>query len=321
MEFDLSARACAVLDKHEEQGYEVGKFILYRTEAVPEDVITKLCSEALFYNIVAESEVEAEVFVPVLPCHGQRDVQAAFDKHMQNMAKLSTERDESTWHGWDVWPFGLVIADEPERPLVILMSKDRGRWRISHCRIPFKELDHLGRIIYDASYEDWVIEEFDGVLGTGGPPPDWKYQFALFSTGMDYPNTIKRQIDPDSSSYALEEYALSLKTKYENINHRVSWEEAVEMFPGTCRRLVYFDGEPSPVQCHPHLFLCIDTPTPEKDGVLVCEISWDGNTDRSEDELKAIGRTSKVTKTRRQVDVALKTIRRMADDLDEASKA
>lgn len=328
MEFHLSAQGCAAFDILAKQNYDmVGKFILYPTEAVPQDVVTKLCSEAKLESIVTESEIDAEVFVPVLPCHAQRDVQAAFDEHIQNMTKFSTERDDSACLEWSIWPFGLVIADELERPLVILMRQERNRWMISHCRIPFEALDRLDGINYDATTEDEIIEDYDGVLGTGGPPPDWKYQFALFSTGMDYPSdVIHRQIDSVSATYPPEEEAIVMMTNVrENKNHRVSWEQAVEMFPNFCRRpLVDCDGEPSPVQRHPHLFLCIDTPTPVmgplKD-VLICNMIWDGNTDRSEDELKAMGRTSEVVKTRCRHEEALETIRRTADDLDRASEA
>ncbi|GAB7338175.1 hypothetical protein MBLNU457_4521t1 [Dothideomycetes sp. NU457] len=325
MNLHLSAEACALLDKFMKLDLNVMRFILYHTDAVPKDVITKLCSEASFEYVVAEAEIKAEVFVPVLPCQGQRDVQAALDKHMQNLAKLSAERDEGKRREWEIWPFGLVVADEPGRPLVILLDENRARWRISHCRIPFKELDRLGTPLYYNEVEV-TIEEFNGVLGTGGPPPDWKYSFAIFSTGMDYPNgVIDRQIDNGSSSYPEEEWAVYLFTKFGNRNQRMSWEDAVEMFPRTCAPAVNDDGEPrpSPVQSHPHLFLCIDTPTPVNgilEEILICNMIWDGNTDRSREELEAIGRTSEVVKTRCQTDKALETIRRMADELDKASK-
>jgi len=73
------------------------------------------------------------------------------------------------------------------------------------------------------------------------------------------------------------------------------------------------------VRRHPYLFLCVETLEPSQD-VVIGKMIWDGNTNRSDDELKQIGRTSKVETTRSSPDTALEKIRRMADEADEAAR-
>jgi len=316
---ELSQEACAVLEKCYQQNQDFCKFHVYRL-GISEEQVEKICHEALqeYWSGIPCDDAEDEQFIMSANCEG-RDPQALLDRHIERLAEIH-EQDDDQENG--IWPFGLVAADNSHSPLVILMDKNRGLWKVAHCRIPTKELAlPVQGFLIDEGEVDATIVEFGGRPAPGGLPPDYQYQFAIFNTATPYPSQAHGVIEVDSS-YPIEEWPTTV-VMGDRRHPQMSWEDVLETFPVSygiwARNCTLPDGTTTHVSRHPHLFLCIDTLEPGKD-VLIGKMVWEGDINRSDDELKQIGRTSKVETTRSSPDTALENIRRMAEEADGAAR-
>lgn len=63
---------------------------------------------------------------------------------------------------------------------------------------------------------------------------------------------------------------------------------------------------------HRHIFICYDNNDPQNEGLLLINVDWDENVDRSDEELEAISKQLEHTETRVQLSECLQKARDIA---------
>ena len=92
----------------------------------------------------------------------------------------------------------------------------------------------------------------------------------------------------------------------------MEWENVLETFVLDYARCVWEpvlpNREEQPLKRHPKLFVIVDSPQPEQDGVLIVKMIWDMDLNKLEGELRESARRSKVETRRGDVYSALSTL-------------
>jgi hypothetical protein len=89
---------------------------------------------------------------------------------------------------------------------------------------------------------------------------------------------------------------------------QMKWEGVKALFPIACRDTKKADG----MKMHRHIFICCDNDDPHNEGLLLINVDWDENVDRSGAELGAVGKQLEHTETRVQLSECLQKARGMA---------
>lgn len=164
----------------------------------------------------------------------------------------------------------------------------------------------------DREENQLIASEDDHADNRGGPVPNGSWQFAMHSVAKPM-NEVKADIsDPrgDLTFGSGEEF-------FAAVDGQMSYGEALERFPLSYSKFVKAQAglESSlrtVVRRHPELFVIIDRETPADEGVLIARLSWDKDLERSEDELRRIGREGQVETQRCSVESLAETLERMA---------
>lgn len=148
----------------------------------------------------------------------------------------------------------------------------------------------------------------------GGAVPHGAWQFSMYST-MAPMNKVRSAVpDPrgDLSFGAGEEC-------FAAVEGQMSYEEVLERFPLGYSKFVQAQlklesSAMTAVRRHPELFVVIDSLNPAEDGVTIARLAWDGEVDRSEREIREIGRESVVQTRRCDIGILVETLECMAKE-------
>lgn len=319
----LSQHAQSILERCYNKNLDLGKWLVYRTSSIPAKDVTNICHLAMkTYNDrhlrEPESDLEELSFVTPAqesssgPCENFDDV---FGSHIRMLGSILDEGSSDPFNDYKIYPLGFIVASENWRErgvMVVHCDKDRGVWKVGRCRIL---VDELGLPLTSVSDGD---ESFDPIRQryssideggtTGGPVPIGDWQFALFSTAM--PGGLAKEVvhDPRADSFPPEETSFDLIP-----SQGMEWEKVLETFVLDYARCVWEpvlpNGEERPLKRHPNLFVVVDSPRPEQDGVLIVKMIWDMDLNKLEGELRESARRSKVETRRCHAYSALSTLR------------
>ena len=318
----LSQNAESVLERCYTTNLDLGKWLVYRTSSIPAKDVTNLCHLAMkTYNErhlhEPESELEELSFITPAkqshsgPCENIGDI---FDSHINMLGRILDKGPGEPSNDYKIYPLGFIVASQEWRErgvMVVHCDKDRGVWKAGQCRIL---ADELGLPLTSVSDGD---ESFDSIRQcyssideggmSGGPVPTGDWQFALFSTAM--PGGLAKEVvhDPRADSFPPEETSFYLIP-----SQGMEWEKVLETFVLDYARCVWEpvlpNREEQPLQRHPNLFVVVDSPQPEQDGVLIVKMVWDMDLNKLESELRESARRSKVETRRGDVYSALSTL-------------
>lgn len=157
-----------------------------------------------------------------------------------------------------------------------------------------------------------ISREDDHADNRGGPVPRGAWQFSMFST-VNPMIQVKGDIPDPRSDLTFG----SGEECFAAVEGQMSYDEALEQFPANYSKFVKAQAGlesslKTVVRRHPELFVVIDKEVPAAEGVLIVRLPWDKNTERSDDELRRIGREGHVETQRCGVDSLVETLERMA---------
>lgn len=213
------------------------------------------------------------------------------------------------------------------RHVKVHLDLDRGKWKVTRCHLPLDELgsnltsvwdqdmsfDDVRRLFREIPENQRIESEDDHIDNQGGEVPEGAWQFSMFSTAK--PMAQIKDAVPDSRG----DYTFGPGEEcFAAVEGQLSYDEAQEQFPVSYSKFVkgqakLDDSEKTTVKRHPELFVVIDNETPGEGGVVIVRLSWDKNVERSEDELRKIGKENSVETWRCNVGLLEETLEGMAD--------
>lgn len=185
------------------------------------------------------------------------------------------------------------------------LDRDRGKWKVTRCCLPLNELGLSLTSIsdndesFDTVREDFrhtdenqrIISEDNHTDNQGGAVPEGAWKFMMYST-MKPMGEVQHAIpDLRGESFGFGEECFTA------VSGRMSNDEVLECFPVSYGRFVKGQEQLESRQRmvtrrHPELFVVVDHEAPAERGALIVRMLWDWGVERSEDELKRVGRES-----------------------------
>lgn len=207
------------------------------------------------------------------------------------------------------------------------LDRDRGKWKVTRCYLPLEELGlSLTSVSDNDSSFDEVREQFrdrdeNQRIGSedthadnkGGLVPVGAWQYSMYSTVKPMAQVKDGIPDPRGDlTFGCGEEC------YAAVEGQLSYEAALEQFPISYSKFVKGQAKlessaRTAVKRHPELFVVIDNENPTEGGVIIARLLWDENVDKSEDELRQVGREGPVETRRCNVDLLLETLETLAN--------
>lgn len=258
------------------------------------------------------------------------DIQHILDHHFRVVEYNFTHAHELSETGWTPYMFGFIVITEEswkERGVTAVhCDKDHGKWKVTKCKhIPVNELVILDSVSeLDKHFDDvrnlFDGSENDGADNQGGPAPLGEWQFAVYCTGPSETSTrmlqqSAREKIPDPRgdySYPLSEACLRF------LPRTLPPESICEDWPPTYARFIaepidVATREPKICALHPSLFVHVrGDDSGGLSDIEIVRMEWDHNITASDEELKRVGRESRLTTQRCEAEVLVTTLEQLA---------
>lgn len=313
------------------------KFHVYTLDSAPKEAEEFVCAGMEAYGLVDKEDWARLGFLKV----GKQDfpapdIQHILDQHIR-LAEEQNFRAQETRYSGDMDSWGFIVltqADWRESGVVVVyIDDDRGMYRVRQCKMPVGEMADMWSVQESDLHFDLVCKYNDdsgndGPHNKGGPPPVGEWHFAVYCTGKVGDESLfalckaKDTIpDPRGDPSFRDGDACLLFHRPE-----LSVNQINEDWPLDYARFIHEeetpeigdDGEPLLVtKRHPSLFVHVQSHNPgdyKPSTIEIVKINWDHNIERSDEELKKIGRESKVTIQRCDAESLVETLLRMADE-------
>lgn len=206
------------------------------------------------------------------------------------------------------------------------LDRDRGKWKVTRCCLLPGDLGpSLTSVSDNDEFFDTVREDFqhtdenkhinsedDHADNQGGAVPEGAWKFMMYSTARPMSEVQHAIPDPRGESFGCGEECFAA------VSGRMSYAEVLECFPVSYSRFVRGQAQLESIQRtvtrrHPELFVVIGNEAPAQQGVLIVRLLWDVDVERSEDELRRVGRESRAETRRCDVDSLIETLEHMSD--------
>jgi hypothetical protein len=231
-----------------------------------------------------------------------------------------------------VYPYGILVFEKNDQEaLLIHVDHINKKWHIGSIYMPIVELGvHLTSLMMGDEWFGDLCGNEDVRVPQNDPDIDENYKehqkddteawkdntprFAVFSTGLSHASPVTGMLD-DAHEDApfghadVELYSLAapmylgdkaaLRAKFPAYVAADQRGEKRHEGQGPC---------PSCRPLHKVIYIEVDNPEPRTEGVLVCTMEWDGETDgKSDEQLAEIGRIAKIQTKRVGVAFAVAT--------------
>lgn len=325
----LPPNATAILERCYHSNADLGEWLVYRAPSIPANDIPDLCYLAMKayndrYLREPESEFEEQSFIkPAHEAKAHESIKDVLDAHISMLERILDEGSKDPWNKYRIYPLGFIMVSEcnwHEKGVVVVhCDKDRGVWKVGQCRILAHELGHPLTNLIDTEESFDETRQRPNVIDegctSGGTVPIGEWQYTVFSTVVGHLAGADEVIyDPRGDSYPPEETTFDLVPSL-----GMSWKKVLEAFVleyAKCvREPVLPEGRERPLKRHPELFLVVDCARPERDGVLVARMVWDGDVEKPESELREAASKSRAETRRSDANSVLSTLR----DLDHTN--
>lgn len=253
-----------------------------------------------------ESEWEEQGFLLPAPQAEppSRDLQSIFEHHLSLVERHFS--GDITGDPPQFYKLGFIALTKPDwrdrGVSAVHCDKDRGKWKVTQCGgIPVDQLGMELSSVSDCDISfDEVRDRFDhgsdnsGTDNTGGPAPVGLWQFVILCSGVSQSATEESISDPRGDpSYRMGEGCLWFLPSEDKAIEGVT--EGWPVFYANAIRDPSIPGNPAECRItalHPSLFVFVDG---DVRSVKIVEMDWDGEIERSDDQLRGIGRESRVT--------------------------
>ncbi|CAD0098249.1 unnamed protein product [Aureobasidium mustum] len=312
---------------------EFDKWLIYTTEHAPQDAqeLYRLAMSAYNDQALNEPESEWESVAFLKPANQSRpdlqspSLQRVLEHHLHMVERQFPEsargsRDDEQSH---VYGFiALTQSDWEQRGVTVVhCDKDRGMWKVTQCRgIP---IDQLGMELTSVSDND---DEFDNVRerydgsgnegqdNQGGAAPHGQWQFLVFSTECSHLEAMRCIPDPRGGpDFPLGESTLTFRSS-ELSSVAAIQEDFPVAYAETVRHpTVPATGRQRICKIYPELFVVVEGK--QNVSIKIVKLDWDHDVEKSDDELRRIGRESR-TVSQRIVEpkAVVSTLERLANE-------
>lgn len=289
---------------------EFDKWLIYTTENAPSDAQELFQSAMSAYNDQALNEPESEwenlgFLKPANQSHADLQsptLQGILEHHLHMVERQFPDSKPDSKDEQQFYIFGFIALTRPDWKrqgvTAVHCDKDRGKWKVTKCSgIP---VDQLGMELTSVSDAD---EEFDNVRSRyddsdnddqdnqGGSAPEGQWQFLVYCTGSSQSKAEQRIPDPRGGpDFHMGEASLVFRKS------DLSVEKIQEDFPVTYAKTVRDPTVPSTggsqrvCKIHPALFVIVEGE--DSVSVKLVNLDWDHDVERSDEELRKVGRES-----------------------------
>lgn len=252
------------------------------------------------------------------------DLGACVKHFIHQISRLLARKSNGDAGKLEVYPLAFVVfnQDDPADRVTVIVALDSedDHWSFDSCTIPLKVL--LGEELDSLRMGDISTRDLVPSYGSSTQPSEAQQprspssqtqsqddrSFAIFSTGLPAALSLPAWIDARTDSVHPTRASVDLIGNPKDSRYQMKWDDAKALFPIACRDTKKADG----VKMHRHVFICCDNDDPRSEGLLLINMDWDGNVDRPDKELEAIGRQSNFTQSRVPLTDCLQKARDMA---------
>ncbi|KAI7214136.1 hypothetical protein KC333_g6174 [Hortaea werneckii] len=252
------------------------------------------------------------------------NIQACVTQFVHHIGQLLERKAHEDSNELEVYPFAFVVFDhdDPSSQVTVMVALkgEDDQWSLESCRIPLEV--QLGQKLDSLRMGDISEQDLVSSYGISSPPATAQqprssssqtssqdhWSFAIFSTGLPNALSLPAWIDARTDSVHPTKASVDLIGNPKDSRYQMKWEYVKALFPIACRDTKKADG----IKMHRHIFICCDNDDPQSEGLLLINVDWDENVDRSDEELKAVGEQLEHTETRVQLSECLQKARDMA---------
>jgi hypothetical protein len=286
-------------------------------------------TESYVVDLLGEEQVEDyhQFLQPVLQPFSS--VQDCIDNHFECLDKWLIQRLESEDCS-KIYPHGILVFDKDEKEALLIHIDQRNKiWHIGSIYLPIEDLElSLTSLIFGDEWFGDMCDQHNVRVPQNDPEIDENYKeyekdetgawknntprFAVFSTGCDNAGAVTNMLD---DAYAdapfghtdVEIYSLTGSMYLGNKDAlRARFPAYVAADQRGERR---HEGKGPCSSCRPlhkSIFIEVDNSEPRTEGVLVCTMEWDGETDaKSDEQLAEMGRKANIQTKRAGVAFAV----------------
>lgn len=290
---------------------EFDKWLIYTTENAPQDAqeLYRLAMSAYNDQVLNEPESEWESVGFLKPANQSRpdlpspSLQRVLEHHLHMVERQFPESVPDSGDDEQFYVYGFIALTRPnwkQRGVTAVhFDKDRGKWKVTQCR--GMSIDQLGMELTSVRDND---DEFDNVRGRydgngnegldnqGGAAPHGQWQFLVYSTECSQSEAMRCIPDPRGGP----DYPQGEATFMFRPSKLSSIAEIQEDFPVTYAEtvrnpIVPATGSQRICKIHPELFVVVEGK--ESVSIKIVKLDWDHDVEKSNEELKRIGRKSR----------------------------
>lgn len=329
MPIELPSNASGVLERGIHRVNESALVLAYGLKDVSSTTIQETCdraTETYARSILHWPEgrlAKPDVFKPVEKT-GFTSIEECASHYIQYIDSVL----ESSPQDMPEYPEGFIVLSEdqlPDKAALVLAYQLGEDWFMDYRLIPI-DVKLAMEVCSVRMVEKETIEVLDEYRADGEesladqrtehykPAIESDCRFAAFTTVEGIAMDAEDLLDPANNFLDVSDSVLSLFGDPDTSMKLVSFERMKEIFPVICQDQDE-GGFPDAKPLHRKVFVCCDNDNLEADGALVIQMEWDGNIERSKEELQSIGASSVLHETRVDIRQALKKAREIADSL------
>lgn len=286
------------------------KWLIYNIETAPKEA-EELYVAAMesHVNPSPKSEWETQSFLkPAEQTVALPDVQHVLDHHIRMLEEMHDELEKTGKWDWQVYIYGFIAitsADWRDTGVTAVhCAIERTKWKVLQCKnIPIDQLWSLQSITFDDITFDDFSESFDasgndGPDNQGGPIPEGEWQFVVYCTSSSETSSSNHRAFVWETEKAIPDPRADSGMPGGEECLCVLWEELPaekvnENWPLTYANLIKnTEVYVSPCTRHPELFVHVRG---DVSNIEIVRMEWDHDIEKSDDELKQVGRESNTT--------------------------
>ncbi|KAG9566650.1 hypothetical protein KCU71_g4074, partial [Aureobasidium melanogenum] len=287
---------------------EFDKWLIYTTEHAPQDAreLYRLAMSAYNDQALNEPESEWESVDFFEPANQSRpdlqlpSLQHVLEHHLHMVERQFPESTPNSGDDEQYYVYGFIALMQPDwrhrGAVAVHCDQDRGEWRVTQCRgFPIDQLGVELTSVSDMDDEfDNVRERYDGSGNEGqdnqgGAAPHGQWQFLVYSTGLSQLEAMRCIPDPRGGP----ELPLGEATLVLRPSEVSSIAEVHEDFPVAYAKTIKSPTVPGTdrqriCKIHPRLFVVVEGK--ESVSIKIVKLEWDHEIQKSNEDLKRIGR-------------------------------
>ncbi|CAD0081729.1 unnamed protein product [Aureobasidium vineae] len=306
-----------------------------------EGPLTSICdslTKSYVHDILRDEQVEDyhQFLTPILTplaC-----VEDCIEHHFDSLDKWLLEQPASETCS-AVYPQGILVFEKTEQEaLLIHVDSINKQWHIGSIYLPIVDLGmNLTSLMMGDEFFGDLCNGYNVRVPQNDPNIDENYKehqqddtgvwknnaprFAVFSTGWSHARPVEGMLDDahEDAPFGHRDVELLSLTGSQYLGNKDKLRVQFPAYVAADQRGERRHGGDGPcASCRPlhkRIFIEVDNSQPRVDGVLVCTMGWDGNTDgRSDDQLAEIGAEARIVTKRVGVAFAVATAKAISSN-------